>query len=332
MDGENHQDSVQSVAVRLAELLTGGGSGARDATARDMIYEEILVPRPLRRLTHTGPVTAVDGGQALVADARCLQVYVTRWARAGWDRDGCPDEQVGPLDAHILGLGEERRSLANLGAPVDPDASVDVNLLRDWAEWSAVARSVEEAGPGTLVLVDGDLQPDWRIHSGWLAALFANADERGVELVGVTKHTSLSWGAMPLLGYLERLAGDSRSEGLGPRSLWWAPVGRTRPDVTPGIQVTVARLDPDARFSFRVDLAGHLDAGEVLGRLSSLCDDAAFPGYPYPLSVADGLAACPSWVRDETWARIDAVLEEAGVEAEVRERAFTDRHRLMERR
>ena len=99
----------------------------------------------------------------------------------------------------------------------------------------------------------------------------------------------------------------------------------------PGIQVVVARLDPDARFAFRVDLPGHVEASKVLGEISSLCDDAASPGYPYPLSVADGLAACPGWVRDETWNRVDALLGDVGVDLDVRERAFTDRHRFMER-
>ena len=173
------------------------------------------------------------------------------------------------------------------------------------------AASLERADPGALLLlVDGDLQPDWRIRSAWLADLLAVAAARGVMLVGVTKHTSLSWGGAPLLGQLERI--DSEA-GSVPRECWWAPVGRTRPDVGPGIQVVVARLDPDARFSFRVDLPGDANPSTVLGELSSLCDDAAFPGYPYPLSVADRLAACPGWVRDEVWSLSTELLDRSGV-------------------
>jgi hypothetical protein len=43
------------------------------------------------------------------------------------------------------------------------------------------------------------------------------------------------------------------------------------------------------------------------------------------------LAACPQWVRQEAWLALDEHLQDAGVELEVRERAFADRHRLMER-
>jgi hypothetical protein len=93
----------------------------------------------------------------------------------------------------------------------------------------------------------------------------------------------------------------------------------------------VARLDPDARFAFRIDLPGDADPVAALSALAAVCDDAAFPGYPYPLAMADRLASCPPWLRDDVWSRIDDVFDRAAVPLEVRERAFTDRHRLLER-
>ena len=36
-----------------------------------------------------------------------------------------------------------------------------------------MARCVSECDPGGLVLVDGDLQPDWRIPASWLAGVLA---------------------------------------------------------------------------------------------------------------------------------------------------------------
>jgi hypothetical protein len=262
-----------------------------------------------------------------VADARCLQVYVTRAATVCWSGGRCTQEDEGTLEHHLLGGGEERGALAATGAPVAPGTVVDVNLLRDWGEWRATQAAVADAEAGSLVLVDGDLQPDWRIASGWLADLFGAAAAREVTLVGVTKHSSLSRGATPLLGQLEREA----TEVIGPRALWWTQVAHTRPDVGDGLRVVVARLDPDARFAFRVDLPLGAPVEPTLGALSALCDDAGFPGYPYPLSVADRLAACPGWLRTEVWELLDAAFDAAGVDAEVRERAFADRHRLMER-
>jgi hypothetical protein len=108
-------------------------------------------------------------------------------------------------------------------------------------------------------------------------------------------------------------------------------VARVRSDVGEGLQVVAARLDPDARFAFRVDLPASVDAATVLGSLAALADDAAFPGYPYPLTVADRLAACPGWLRQEVRMQLDDHFDRAGVPPEVRERAFADRHSLMER-
>ncbi len=320
--------SIGATAERLAALLTAGGEGLRDPGGSGLVFAETLRVMPLSPAARPADVWAVDGGQGLVADARSLQIYVTRTARGRW-RQGCGVlEEAGAVQAHLLGLGEEQAALSRMGAPVAAGAPVDVNILRDWAEWRVVSECVSASDRGGLVLVDGDLQPDWRIPSSWLADLLAGATSRGVTIVGVTKHSSLSWGRAPLLGQLERQA----DMDLGRRARWWAPVARTRPDVTPGIQVVVARLDPDARFSFRVDLPGDItDPARVLGSLCELANDAAFPGYPYPLSVVDRLAACGGWVRDEAWDQIRSGLDLAGVPADVQERAFADRHRLMER-
>jgi hypothetical protein len=323
--------SIAEAAARLAGILRGSSEQLSDPAGGDISFFGSVEVLPLARLAPPVDCWAVDGGQALVADARCVQVGVTRAARVRWQNGMTLLEERGQLHAHVLvGAGgglEGRRSLADLAAPVAPESPVDLNLLRDWSEWQLVSRSVDEALPGALVLVDGDLQPDWRIPARWLEELLTRAGSKAVAIVGVTKHSSLARGGGPLVGQLELEA----EAALGPRSCWWAPVGARRSEVGPGILVTVARLDPDARFAFRADLPGDVDPAELLGQLSAVCDDAGFPGYPYPLSVADGLASCPGWLREEAWGELDSALAAAGVAQEVRERAFADRHSLMER-
>lgn len=320
--------SLDAVSQRLASLLGSGGTGLLDPSGHELIFETSLEPRLLDR-AESPPVQAwaVDGGQCLVADARCLQVFATRSARVCWSGGRSVVEEAGDLQVWLLGPGQSEGIRRQLGAPVTDDCVIDVNLLREWGEWSEASACVDEALPGALILVDGDLAPDWRISPDWLAGLLDRADDRSVTLIGVTKHTALSWGGAPLLGVLERMA----EENLGPRSMWWVPVARTEPSVGPGTQVVVARLDPDARFAFRIDLPGYVDPALALPVLGALCDDAGFPGYPYPLSTADRLAACPTWVREDLRHRIDDRLDRAGITPEVRERAFADRHRLMER-
>jgi len=303
--------SLEVAAERLAALLTGSATALSEPSGRsDLEFLGEPLVRPLTRAAAPADVWAIDGGQALVADARCVQLLVTRAARVRYQAGACVLEDEGELRATVLKPGD----------------AVDVNLLRDQDEWAAVEQSVDEAEPGALVLVDGDLQPDWRVPSTFVAGLLAAAAERGIILAGITKHSSLARGGAPLLGWLEREAETL----LGERTLWWAPVARTRSDVG-GFQVVAARLDPDARFAFRVDVPLGIDPEPVLASLSALCDDAAFPGYPYPLSVADRLASCPGWLRADLRRQLDDLFDRAGVPLEVRERAFADRHDLMER-
>ncbi len=323
--------TIGETAQQLAALLTRGSSELSDPGGSDLDFLPSIEVRPLARLSAPADCFAVDGGQALVADARCFQVVATRAARARWqDGRGTLEEQE-DLDVHLLrgsgGGAEGRRSLAALGAPVAAEAPVDINLLRDWSEWRLVSRCVDEVGPGGVVLVDGDLQPDWRIPAHWLEELVRRAETRRVALVGVTKHSSLARGGAPLVGQLELEAAGL----LGERACWWAPVALRRLEIGPGLLVAVARLDPDARFAFRIDIPASADAPHLLGQLAGLADDAGFPGYPYPLSVADRLAACPGWARQDVWSELETALDHEGLPEEVRTRAFADRHGLMER-
>ncbi len=320
--------TLEAAAGRLADLLCGRATTTPDLRPGELELEPVIRARPLARAEPPVDTWAVDGGQAVVADARCLQVVVTRAARVRYRDGACVGEDEGELQAVLLGGVAERA--AALAAPalseLGPETTVDANLLRDRGEWETVAVCVEEADPGGLVLVDGDLEPDWRLPRSLVTEVLRRARERGVTVAGVTKHSSLAGpGGTPLVGLLESEA----QEALGPRATWWAPVARTRGQGQ--VRVVAARLDPDARFAFRVDLpAGH-DPEAALGSLSALCDDAAFPGYPYPLSVADRLAACSGWLRGELRLHLDELLERAGVGPEARERAFADRHDLMER-
>jgi NurA domain len=325
---------LRQVAGRVAALLRGEGGeeGERGELATDggsiLEFEREISVRPLPLRAAPVDVWAVDGGQALVADARCFQVFVTRAARARFRDQETVMLEEGELRTSLLGGSESRRVLFALDIGLPGDTPADVNLVRDRWEWEAVARSVEDAGEGGLVLVDGDLQADWRLPPELVGRILRQAGERGVVVAGVTKHSSLSQGGAPLLGRLELEA----EEALGGTPRWWAPVASVRRQTGEAdVRVVAARLDPAARFAFRVDMPASCDSEQVLGSMAALADDAAFPGYPYPLSVADRLAACPPWLREEARLELDDLLARLGVSPAVRERAFTDRHRLMER-
>ncbi len=210
--------------------------------------------RPLARARAPADVWAVDGGQGLVADARCLQVYVTRAARVRWRQGHAWSRKPGPVRAHLLGLGEERAALAASGRTRRRrTAPVDVNLLRDWEEWRTVSECVAGVRPGGHG--PGRRRPPARLAHPLVVA--GRSAGRGRRTAGDGRRRDQA--LIAVSRRRDRCSVSSsgrRRRALGPRACWWVPVARTRPDVEPGIQVVVARLDPDARFSFRVDLPG----------------------------------------------------------------------------
>src|SRR5579875_568982 len=109
--------SVDEVAARLISLLTGDGSGLRDPSGGELLFEPALSLQALERAS-VPPVEAwaVDGGQCLVADARCVQVYATRASRVCWAGGSAAVEEALPVETWLLGPVESAVARARLGA------------------------------------------------------------------------------------------------------------------------------------------------------------------------------------------------------------------------
>jgi hypothetical protein len=327
----------------VAEILAAGSADSAAAPnaghGSELDFLDNPALRPLVASTAPSEVWAVDGGQAYIADARTIAVVGVRGACVRW-RDGELLEMPGPIEVVVLGSGAERSWLAERGLSVGADTAVDIALLRDWTEWALLARCVEQASPGALVLLDGDLAPDWRVAPERRHELLDTAARRGVSVIGVTKHSSLALGAAPMVGVFEQRAHDV----FGADACWWSEVAVVRREQTsPGLlespedrtaallRVCIARLDRLAPFAFRIDVGGAGEPEEVLAALACVSNDAAFPGYPFPLSVVDAIAACSGWVRSELWADVRDGLVARGLDHATINRAFADRHHLMER-
>src|SRR4029450_1581183 len=86
-----------------------------------------------------------------------------------------------------------------------PRAPRRVDALREWAEWGAVGRTVREAAPGDLVLVDGSLHGGPLVPQQIVRRAHEEALARRVSLCGVVKASMLYWGRnAPLVTLLKR--------------------------------------------------------------------------------------------------------------------------------
>jgi hypothetical protein len=283
-----------------------------------------------------GTVWAVDGGSCLLADARSFQVAAYRASRVRF-RAGVTDlVEAPPLQVRALSHEEmgriAREVLTELcGAEPDrlPEMPRPVDALREWAEWAEVRRTIRDASPGDLVLVDGSLHGGPLVPAGVVRSIHDEAVSRGVALAGVVKASTLFWGRNAPLVTLIKRRGDRE---LG-RSCWSARIS-TQPTFARLYvgDIFVAHLAPTAPYAFRVDVArGEAPAGEVLARLAGCADDPAFVGYPYPLARAHQAARVSGYAVADLRRTFRDALSRHGMAHDDIEVLFQDFHEILNR-
>ena len=334
---------VVEAASFVIDLLERPASEVRVAEGQLELLDDVVVEGHPDRFELTplspappGTVWAIDGGSCTLADGRSFQVGATRAARVRF-RGGVTDiVEAPPLDVRALTSDEGsrlyRERLKRMDAPQPeelPRISRPIDVLRECDEWELVRRTVVEAEPGDLVLVDGSLHGGPLVPAEVIRAIHRDALDRGVLLAGVVKASTLFWGRnAPLVGLLKR-----RGDRDLPRTPWAAristdPVFRR---LYVG-EIFVVRLAATAAHAFRVDVAhGPGDPTDVLARLAGCSDDAAFVGYPYPLARAHRAARVSGYAVADLRRTFRTALAGAGMDEEEIETLFQDFHEVLNR-
>jgi hypothetical protein len=330
-------------AAFVVELLERSGGDIRVVGGQLELGDDLVVPgHPddfgFESVTPSDPGTvwAVDGGSCLVADARSFQVAGFRVARVRF-ADGrtdiveSPALQIRPVSAEGIAAiarealaeltGEEPTQLPELTRPTD--------ALREWAEWREVLHTIHEAERGDLVLVDGSLHGGPLVPPIVVRRAHEDAVERGVQLAGVVKASTLYWGRhVPLVTLLKRRA----DRELG--NVRWAVRISTDPvfgRLYVG-EIFVARLASTAPYAFRIDVArGPQDPLGVLGRLAGLGTDPAFVGYPYPLARAHQAARVTGYAVADLRRAFRDSLTRHGMSEDDLDVLFQDFHEVLNR-
>ena len=318
---------LDSVSIRLAQIFNGQEpTTALSDEGSGLEFEPDLKIQPLDLSEQDPPQAwAIDGGQLQILDARSIQVVATRASRVCFSQKKRVFEEQGPLHLSLLGGTQSIQEAKEWKIALALGEVLDTKLLREYLEWKALAKTIDDSVEKAIVFKDGQLRPDDRIEIDQVVSLLEKAQEKDILLVGFSKQSSLSKGSMPLLAWLSNEASQ-----MFDTTRWWCPVA-TYSIGGQKIRVVAAKLDSLSRFSFRIDFPAYLDPCSVLNTIRAVSNDVGFPGYPYPLSVADQLATCPSWLSQEIKQLIDDSLDKQGIPLQLREAAFFDRHELMER-
>jgi hypothetical protein len=334
---------LEEAASFVVELLGRPASDIRVAEGQlgleeDLVFEghpddfEIVPLSPV----DPGRVWAVDGGSCLLADGRSFQVAGYRAARVRFAGGITDLVESAPLQVRALSNAEmepiARDALTELygSAPERlPDLPRPVDALREWSEWGLAVRTVREAEPGDVVLVDGSLHGGPLVPPEVVRMVHGEAVARNVSLAGVVKASTLFWGRnAPLVTLLKR-RGD-REAGAVP----WAARISTNPTFARLYvgDIFVAHLAPTAAHAFRVDVAsGPASPQEVLARLAGCSEDAAFVGYPYPLARAHQAARVTGYAVADLRRSFRDALSTRGLSQDDIEVLFQDFHEILNR-
>ncbi len=334
---------MDDAASYVVDLLARPASDIRIAEGQLGLQEDLVVegdPQSFQIVplfpADPGTVWAVDGGSCRLADGRSFEVSAYRAARVRFSGGVTDVVESPPLAVRALSA-EQAATLARevltelCGSTPEriPDLPRPVDALREWAEWGQVGRTVREAAPGDLVLVDGSLHGGPLVPPEVVRAVHEDAVAGGVSLAGVVKASTLFWGRnAPLVTLLKR-RGD-REAGPVP----WA--ARISTDPTFGRlyvgEIFVAHLAGTAPHAFRVDVARGPEPPErVLGRLAGAAMDPAFVGYPYPLARAHRAARVSGYAVVDLRRAFREALSRHGMSEDDVEVLFQDFHEVLNR-
>ena len=220
--------------------------------------------------------------------------------------------------------------------PFRVEISVIGACARRFAEWLVLSEVVKrELEPGDIAVRDGTLQTALRNESEPASGTFQAALDRRVIMTALAKtSTMFTSSGVSLLAAVGKLAQDN---GLHGRWYYHPLVVNEHPGHR--AEIFACRLHPASKHVFRFEILreqARAMSADLLGRLFSELaansSDLSFPGYPYGLVEADGLARVRRNEKETLRAMIASVLAEKGAWERVQGHlSASDAHDVLDR-
>jgi hypothetical protein len=297
----------------------------------------------LEWLPFRGEIFAVDGSNVVVYDWSAASLNMVRagyavYSGTDWQRTAITFDDIflaDPIgyarqfDAHLQIFGLQGFSLR------ETELERLSSYFRELAEYIALYEAVNEARRGDLVLYDGGFTWKDRPLGRILEKIFRLAEEKHVDLAGISKSSSLSWGrdpARPLLPYSSNVGSL-----LLPSRSWFLCLSGKRVSATlegwDG-EILVAKLHGRSRRCFRVDLPRYLseEIPAVLGKIASHSCSAECLGYPHALFRAHRDLKISLQDRNLLRLELMDLLGSSGLEESQVRMLLQDYHEVMEMR
>lgn len=285
------KDRLAAIADLISEHISI--RGVEEYCAKTGITREDFVP--LSPLNFDGEIFAVDGSNVPVCDWSVANLNLIRAGYAvyrgrDWQRTVMTYDDVFMADRKNYASQFERylEGVFDIHDFILKNEELDrlSTYFRELHEYIALREAIDEAQPADLVLYDGGFTWKERPLGKVLAKIFQAAEEKDVDLLGISKSSSLSWGEEIPRPFLQHTsyAGSMLAPGLP----WYVSLRGKSVDSGPdgwGGEIYVARLDGRSDLAFRVDAPPYLAdrVGSALEKLAAYSCSSECMGYPHAL-------------------------------------------------
>ncbi|HOT06035.1 MAG: NurA domain protein [Methanosaeta sp. PtaB.Bin039] len=260
------------------------------------VKAEDFLPLPMKEFSKR--TFAVDGSNSLVCDWTVVQAnhiragYVVYRGR-DWQRTVVTFDSLFLADRksytseflrYLKGIFGQRHFTLS-----ETELDRLTTYFRELQEYAALWAALNESEAGDLLLYDGGFAL-WkgRPFGPVLEYLFNLARDRDVDMVGISKSSSMSWGddiSRPFVQHAARL-GDRTWPGLP----WYMDLTGKKVEPNPeegrwNGRIYLARFSPAADRAFRVDAPEYLHPriDDVMANISAFSGSAESAGYPHAL-------------------------------------------------
>ena len=331
----DYDKAADTMAIRIRETVPGNLiEKFRDSGGISADDFHLCEPVPCNE------TCAVDGSNTVLMESGTMAIVLFRAAQCTFFNMERTKRSISSLQFAVIGPGIDNEDFPVLyqecfgqapGTPLKNEDRVRAaGILRDTLEYSVTEQMAESLDSGALLLRDGPLRVSHASHEPVLSRIENMCRLRGIDLAGVSKRTSATWGGgHPLLPSVLGLA-----EVHGIRPPWWV---RIDPGILDRVQfpqwqhgrMYIACLHPWAKTPMKIELSKDLAESRekaIMDRLAACSGDGRMPGYPYPLFDAHRTVVLTEEVADQVRADLMRRITATGIRRQTYEILFGDYH------
>ncbi len=233
-------------------------------------------------------IAAVDGSSNIVLDAGTFLISIFRAGYVIFQRHNLVGESISQMRPELISIDNLSELYDSIALECFPDIrhthppndiKDTVQRVRVIIEWRQCQLALDKLDEGDILLLDGTIHPGIKFLESISEKILDAAKERGINVVGISKRSTLEVNSLPLVPVAHKLA-----KLQYPDSHWFYRAVNERTTLA---QTLVVQYEPLSSFAFRTDVNSHdiSTYGNILGALADHSREPSYMGYPYPLAI-----------------------------------------------